>query len=187
MANLVDKRCDSIEWHTPDRVLDPVKAYFGGSIHLDPATAQANPTGARKFYTKSDNGLLHPWADRTFLNPPYGAEMKDWLYKLANEARRGAEIIALLPASRWEQYYFQAHAFNENLSGFVLIRKRVRFINGNTGEVCPSNPYASILFGYNIATWTAFREAMHTIGTVVRVDELNIYDEGANKIWKRLQ
>ena len=176
MANFVDKQCENIEWWTPDRVIAPITAYFSGIV-LDPATAPSNPTNAEHFFTKEENGLLRNWDDGTFLNPPYGPEIKDWIEKLREEALIGHEIIALLPASRWEQHYFQRCVFNEALSGFCMIRKRLQFIDGNEGEVCKSNPYASLLYGYNITQWDWFRDCLSMIGTVVQVDDVSIYEE----------
>ena len=176
MTNLVDKSCESVEWWTPDRVLDPVREYFSGIV-MDPATAPSNLTGADHFCTAEDNGLERNWDDGTFLNPPYGPQMRDWLAKLKEESLVGHEIIALLPGSRWEQQYFQESVFNEGLCGFCLVRKRLRFINGNTGEVCPSNPYASLIYGYNLSRWEEFRDIFSTIGTVVRTDEMVVHEE----------
>ena len=176
MANLVDKNCYSVEWWTPDRVINPVNEYFSGIV-LDPATDESNPTGAEHFFTRYENGLTRNWDDGTFVNPPYGQVMKDWVLKIREEARIGHEIIALLAASRFEQQYFQECVFSQWLSGFCLIRKRLQFIDGHTGETCKSNPYPSILYGYNISEWDKFRDCMSMIGTVVRVDEVEIHRE----------
>ena len=176
MANLVDKRCESVEWWTPERVLEPIRKYFNGIV-LDPATAPSNPTGAEYFFTREDSGLLRGWDDGTFLNPPYGPEMKEWLAKLKKESLEGWEIICLLPASRWEQQYLQECAFNQSLSGMCLIRKRLQFIDGTKGETCKSNPYASILYGYNLSQWDLFKDCFSSLGTVLKIGEILVHDE----------
>ena len=171
MANLVDKKCENTEWYTPERVLGPVNAYYESQglpgIMFDPATSEANPTGATRFLTKADNGLESAWESNAFLNPPYGKEMKDWLFKMKDAAENHVTVMALLPASRWEQEYFQRCVFNSHLDGFVLIRKRLQFIRED-GTACKSNPYASLLYGYNVGDWHSFERCMSEIGTVVK-------------------
>lgn len=36
-------------WQTPESILEPVRAYFGGQIPFDPASAPNNPTRAARF------------------------------------------------------------------------------------------------------------------------------------------
>jgi len=45
-----------------------------------------------------DNGLLHPWAPRTYVNPPYGREIGQWVAKCGQEAASGHEVLLLVPA-----------------------------------------------------------------------------------------
>ena len=103
--------------------------------------------------------------------------MKEWLAKLREEALIGHEIIALLPASRWEQQYFQECVFNEGLSSICMIRKRLQFIDGNAGVVCKSNPYASILYGYNLSQPDWFANCLGVIGTVAEVGDIQLHKE----------
>lgn len=62
-------------WQTPQWFLDLVRAV--GAIYCDPATARDNPTGARVFFTRWDNGLWMPWPQDglLFCNPPYGRHL----------------------------------------------------------------------------------------------------------------
>lgn len=62
-------------WQTPTWFLTLVRQV--AAIALDPATAPNNPTGARRFYTEEDNGLLLPWPKTglVFVNPPYGRHL----------------------------------------------------------------------------------------------------------------
>jgi len=175
MTNLVDKKCESIEWYTPERVLGPVSAYYKSlglpGIMCDPATSESNPTSADTFFTVKEDGLSQEWGDNSFLNPPYGKVMKDWLAKLRDTTENSKTVIALLPASRWEQEYFQRCVFNEALDGFVLIRKRLQFLRSD-GTPCKGNPYASVLYGYNIQKWRVFERCMSEIGTVIKVADV---------------
>ena len=184
MSNLVDKQCKDTEWWTPESILEPVRRYFrslgGDGIELDPATDSSNPTEAKRIYTDCDpkldrflgNGLTKPWQNYTFLNPPYGKVMREWLDKMRMEAERGIVMVALLPASRWEQGYFQKCVFNDNLLGFCMIRKRVKFLHPD-GTVGKSNPYASILYAYN-GDFSKFGD-MEDIGTTVQTQHIRPY------------
>lgn len=187
MSNLVDKQCKDTEWWTPESILEPVRRYFrslgADGIELDPATDVSNPTGAKRIYTGCDQklerlvgkgGLTKPWEDYTFLNPPYGKVMREWLDKVRMEAERGIVMVVLLPASRWEQGYFQKCVFNDNLLGFCMVRKRVKFEKPD-GTVCKSNPYASILYAYN-GDFSKFGE-LDRIGTTVQTQHIRQYAE----------
>ena len=123
------------EWYTPEEILDPVRAYFGGYIPLDPATIATNPTKARRFFTVEDNGLAKAWSRKgTFVNPPYGDEwgMHAWTEKIHAEAAKGRTIIALLPmGSRFSTGYFQRDVLNEFVTAVCWVDHRVKFLDEN--------------------------------------------------------
>ena len=142
-------------WQTPPELLELPRAYWGGVIPFDAATTEENPTGAIDFATPGDNGLSFAWPRQTWVNPPYGRELKDWLLKVLEEATRGVEVIALLPAARWEQRYFQDALHRAN--AVTWIRKRVNFIRPSTQERVSGNPYANMFIGWNVdlARWSS--------------------------------
>jgi site-specific DNA-methyltransferase (adenine-specific) len=168
-GKLPDKAARDLDYQTPEFILEPVRAYFGGVIPFDPATTPANPTKAASFCCPDDpsgygptgcDGLAAEWhhVGPTFVNPPYGREMRKWLAKIAAEAKAGAEIIALLPVNRTEQGYM--HEVLARASCVCWIRKRVAFIRPSTGLPARGNPYASMLLGFNVNCprfWDAFR------------------------------
>jgi hypothetical protein len=61
------------EHYTPACVVDPARRVLG-AFDLDPASCpEANATiKATRIYTRADDGLTKPWANRVFLNPPGG-------------------------------------------------------------------------------------------------------------------
>ena len=76
-----------IERNTPRKYIETVRRVLGG-IDCDPAsnfTAQ-KIVQAGTFYTLADNGLLHPWYGRTFLNGPYD-DLLPWVGKLLQRNR----------------------------------------------------------------------------------------------------
>lgn len=105
-------------WQTPPEFLDIVRKV--GPIGVDPCTTPDNPCGAlESFYhpigmkrggcnadTPVGDGLSLGWTGGglVFANPPYGRGLGKWTVKMRDEAKRGAEIIGLLPArtdTRW--------------------------------------------------------------------------------------
>lgn len=173
--------CLKTDWRTPERLLDALRAYWGGRIPLDVATHASNPTNAVRYCALDDgrgwkltagggewvsqNGLSYPWATtgggKAFCNPPYGKVIRDWLAKMAHEANRGCEIIALLPCARWEQAYFTEALDHAN--ALCLIRKRVAFVNPATGDAVGGNPYANMFVGFNVVPWR-WRRAFDPLG-----------------------
>lgn len=129
---------DGRSWGTPPEVFNPLHAEFG--FTLDPC---ATPDSAKvpKFYTEVDDGLSKDWSsERVFMNPPYGKEIYGWTRKAREEAKRGALVVALLPAScdlKW---------WHEDVIGHAevrYIRGRVRFLTG--GPYRSSGFFASVI------------------------------------------
>ncbi len=176
-ANMVDKQCKETGWITPPRVLDPVRAYAQMAtrkgIYLDPATTGDNPTGAEHYFTPKDDGITQDWKETAgenviFLNPPYGGEIKAWVRKIHEESKKGAHIVALLAAQRFETEYYQECLMTLHLQSILFIRKRIGFLRGD-GKRYPGNPYGSmiLLFG---GSPRMFRTAFRGMG---RITETN--------------
>lgn len=169
--------CLSIYWQTPPELVSAVRVYFGGVIPFDAATTRGNPCRADSFCVT--RGLTMEWPRQVWCNPPYGVAIRDWLAKMGREAEPqmdgrvwtpGLEIVTLLPCSRWEQAYFQQ--FLERANAVCWIRKRVRFINPETGDRPSGNPYASMFVGLNVDT-RRFAEAVGHLGLVQALRPLN--------------
>lgn len=94
------------KWRTPLDLAQEVRGVFGGNIELDPCTEPGNHLRAIHYYTERDDGLMLPWVDGTWCNPPYD-QMRDWLEKAEYEASLGASIGFLTSVARTEQAYFQ--------------------------------------------------------------------------------
>jgi DNA N-6-adenine-methyltransferase (Dam) len=109
---------------TPLWILDDVvRPAFKGRIMLDPCASTGDkPDGNGGLTVRSRNaelniyeplkpgdpsGLDVPWADRTFVNPPYN-NLKEWLAKLAKELEVGKRIIMLIPVRTNRTWWFEA-------------------------------------------------------------------------------
>jgi site-specific DNA-methyltransferase (adenine-specific) len=88
------------------------------------------------------DGLLRSWGSSTFINPPYGRVIGDWVKKGFEEAQSGKTVVMLLPArtdTRWFHDY-------------VLKAKEIRWIKGRLkfGEAVNSAPFPSMIVVFKI-------------------------------------
>lgn len=170
-TNWVDKQAISTIYITPEKILQPVRDYFGGVIELDPATQPNNPVGALRFYTEIDNGLIQPWnATKIFINPPFSKELAPFMEKLTLEAQDSTrEIIALLPCgARFSTKYWQKWALNYKLRAICFVRGRVKFLRPD-GTVAKQNLYDSQIYGYNVDI-IKFMNSFGPLGKCTAVD-----------------
>lgn len=88
------------EWYTGVEVGAGV-GRFWGYADLDPCAPEGGPPNVpvRRYFTAHDNGLLLPWAPRTFTNPPYPPD--EWVDKGLAEVATGnvRELILLVTCS----------------------------------------------------------------------------------------
>lgn len=168
------RECRETVWITPEHVLEAARAYFGGPIPLDPCTEKDNPTRALRYFTANDNGLVQPWDDSVWCNPPYGEDMRAWIERIYSEASGGLEIILLIPASRFETGYFQDQILCPEQNAECIVRRRLSFLRPvddglfyRTYETPAKNknPFSSIIYGFNVDQ-VRFLGAFHGIGQV---------------------
>lgn len=108
-----------------------------GDIDLDPASSViANKTvGAKKFYTKEDNGLEKEWAGKLWMNPPYSQPLiKQFSDKLVEEFKINKIIQAIVLVNnatdtQWLQKLLKV------IDVACFIEGRIRFLDteGNEG------------------------------------------------------
>lgn len=149
-------------------------AYFGGRIPLDPCTDADNCTNAVAFFTEKDDGLIQNWRDASkgegaYVNPPYGKQLKHWLDKIRLEADLGLPLIVLLPVARTEQRYMTRVLELANVVCWV--RKKVNFVDPETGKVASACPFNSVVWGFNLKR-ELFRNAFFETGMVQAVQLL---------------
>lgn len=93
-------------WCSPPEVLDPIRAF--APIYFDPFSNEFSLVGAEVSIKPPDDSLLIDWPleGLIFCNPPYGRALAACAAKIAEQARRGCEIVTLVPArvgTKWWQ------------------------------------------------------------------------------------
>ena len=142
----------SLHWGTPRKYVSTIKAFFGGSIELDPCSNPYSVVGAKvEWMLPNTDGLTQAWTyESIFVNPPYGADRDrgtriiHWLEKCweAYDINR-SEVIALVPVAvntkHWKQYVWP-----EAAAICFLYDTRVRFLE-NGLDVGKGSPMACCL------------------------------------------
>lgn len=147
------------EWYTPPEYIAAAVEVMGG-IDLDPATSEAanEVVGAARIFTAQDDGLLHFWQGRVWMNPPYASELVGrFADKLALHASAGdvTEAIVLVNNAT-ETAWFNTLA--GVASAVVFPRGRVRFWEPGGALSAPLQGQAVIYIGPSPATFlTVFR------------------------------
>lgn len=122
------------DWATPPAVFAALDREF--AFTLDASASAANAK-CRRYFDATVNGLAQCWApETTWLNPPYGRTIGRWLEKAADEATRGATVVALVPArtdTRWWHEQVMARA-----SEVRLVKGRLHFGDGSAPAPFPS-------------------------------------------------
>lgn len=126
------------QWYTPIEIIERVKAVFGGTIDLDPASCEtANKTvGAVCYYNEQENGLQRRWNGNVFCNPPYSTpRIGQFCEKVAYEYEQSNinSAIYLLKEGATNAWFRPLRPY---LTGYL--DKRVKFIDGTTGKICES-------------------------------------------------
>ncbi len=105
-------------WGTPQATFDELDAEFG--FNLDVCAVPENAKCPR-FFTPEVDGLAQEWAGNVcWMNPPYGRQIGKWVEKAHEASRRGATVVALLPA-RTDTRWFHEH---------IKDAAEIRFIRG---------------------------------------------------------
>ena len=140
---------ETVEWYTPKWIFDGLGLMFD----LDPCAAPDKAlVPAKTYYSPPINGLLEPWHGLVWCNPPYGRQTGSWIEKCADHG----QAIALV-FTRTSTKWFKKVA--PTLSCVCFISKRMRFIDGRTGELGGSAGADSMLLGWGGVAANAMRES----------------------------
>ena len=131
----------SEDWETPQTLFDRLNALF--AFELDVCATPENAK-CERFYTKVENGLVQPWCNRNWMNPPYGRTIGEWVSRADTEATEGRLTVSLLPArvdTKWFHMYCTKWHFN-------LLQGRLKF--KSNGHELSSAPFPSMLVYFGI-------------------------------------
>lgn len=111
-----------LDWKTPKAFYEKLNEEF----HFDFDPCPPNPTF---------DGLAIDWGGRSFVNPPYGRELKKWIRKGFEEWKKGKLVVFLIPSrtdtSFWHDYIMQADEIR-------FIRGRLKFDDCKNSAPFPS-------------------------------------------------
>lgn len=141
---------DTDVWLTPPGVIEAI----GLDYDLDPATIPGGVPWirARKTVSPPDDGLAIPWEGRVWLNPPYGAQTRLWMRRLAAHGNGIALVFARTETEWWHETVPTADAV-------CFIRGRLTFMDRDLrpGKFNGGAPSALIAWGEECAA--AVRQA----------------------------
>lgn len=136
------------EWLTPPEVIKAL-----GEFDLDPSSPVNRPwPTARNHYTVEDDGLLHEWMGRVWMNPPYGEETGVWMERLANHG----DGVACIFARTETQWFFDT--IWKKADAVFFFKGRLSFYHV-TGEQGDSAGAPSVLIAYGRNNVEAIRRS----------------------------
>jgi hypothetical protein len=145
------------------KVIECVREAFGGRIPLDPAAhvVSNRVVKADTIYTRSMNGLIQPWFEKVWLNPPFG-DYSAWVKKALEELPHLDELIMHAEIKLLNVDYFAPLRAKMSAVCFIEGRHRYPF----SGVKCSTPEYGHFLmyFGPNIPR---FSKAVEKLGGVL--------------------
>lgn len=136
------------EWATPIDTFEALNSEF--AFNLD-ACATSENTKCERFFDIEDDGLQQDWGtSHVFCNPPYGKHLPAWMEKCFQASRKGALVVALVPASTSTRWFHD----------WVLGKAELRFVKGRL--TFEGAPYAAP-FGSLIAIYRPFDTAARRV------------------------
>ena len=81
------------------------------------------------------DGLSRSWGTSTFVNPPYGKQIKLWMDKAYRESQMGKVVVMLLPSRTDTQWW---HDYAMKASEIRFIKGRLKFGNAKNPAPFPS-------------------------------------------------
>lgn len=141
------------EWYTPPEIIRFCEDIVGVErFELDPASCPKAQeiVGAKRYYTKEDDGLSMPWgAESVFCNPPYGRQVGKWVDKMstayysfdnAEEFSQGVMLVNATPDRGWFQRALKS------CERVFLFKRRIKFLDAETMKPKSSPTHGNALF-----------------------------------------
>ena len=134
------------EHGTPDYIFKP----FDDQLHFkcDAAASDENSLVKECYYTKENSGLVNPWRNPTWCNPPYNVkDITAFIDKALKESTKGVTTVMLLPVKTDQQWwhtlwqYYTDYQKSSQASFHIeiqWIKGRVKYKGNNNSARFPS-------------------------------------------------
>ena len=116
----------SDEWYTPKYIMAAL-----GTFDLDPCAPSREFYTAKECYTKEDDGLVKPWHNRVWLNPPYSRKLiVPFIKKMAEHGNGVALIFNRMDIALWHDVIFPT------AQAMLVLKGRLKFYrpDGSCGD-----------------------------------------------------
>ena len=155
------------EWYTPGEFVEAARDVMGG-IDLDPASCELAQVTvqADRFFSKEQDGLVHPWHGRVWLNPPFeAAVIAPFVAKLLADYQAGAvQQAVILTDAATDTRWFHDLA---NTARIVCFTKgRITFTSPVTDPQAPQRGQAFTYLGDRPDAFAARFKAFGLIAAV---------------------
>ena len=122
------------DWATPQYLFDEWNAKY--DFDLDAAASSTNHKcdnwyGLDHPEESKRDGLAQVWTGTTWVNPPYGRVLNQWV---GHAAEQLSPVVMLLPA-RTDTRWFHSYCINQRIT---FIKGRVKFGGSSFGAPFPS-------------------------------------------------
>ena len=133
----LSKSSKSTEYGTPKGLFDQLNNIF--NFVLDPCASEERSLGTERNLTKINNGLKYEWACNTYINPPFGKGVREWIDKMQIESNKNPDFVyVMLLPSRTEVRYFQdLIMWKYRKSDTDLLNSCIYFLKGRLKFVNP--------------------------------------------------
>lgn len=124
------------QWATPQDFFDDLNREF--SFTLDPCADDTNHK-CNRYFTQEIDGLSQDWGGETvFCNPPYGRDIKNWVKKSRDEARKPNTTVVMLIPARTDTQYFHDYIYQKPNVEVRFVKGRLKFGDSNNSAPFPS-------------------------------------------------
>lgn len=122
------------DWETPIDLFNSLNEIY--HFNLDTCANDLNHK-CPYYFTEKDNGLFQSWKGFTcWCNPPYGVQIKSWVYKAFCESKDPSTKVVLLLPARTDTSWF--HDYIYHYAKIDFIRGRLKFVGANNPAPFPS-------------------------------------------------
>lgn len=122
------------DYATPDHIFKELDNEF--HFTLDPCATPQNAK-CKHYFTPKEDGLKQQWFGRVFMNPPYGRQIGQWIFKAYKECKiyGNCELVVCLIPSRTDTRWW--HNYCMKADEIRFIKGRIKF-NGKNSAPFPS-------------------------------------------------